>query len=181
MRLIHTAPLAAAILLAACGGDADTDGDGEVSGEELAAEARGVVQPRPGQYEVSLELIDFEAPGVPDSAKQQMRDIFASGLAGGNTFCMTEEQAEANGAEQMVKNFAESDCTMGKFDVSGNTVVAEMQCASEGGGTSTVKMEGEMNAESSVMTMEMAQEVPNMGTTTMKMRVSSQRTGDCAA
>ena len=42
MRLIHTAPLAAAILLAACGGDADTNGDGEAGlGEEVVAEAAG--------------------------------------------------------------------------------------------------------------------------------------------
>lgn len=181
MRLIHTAPLAAAILLAACGGDADTNADGTVSGDEVAAEAAGAIQPRPGQYKVALELIDFQAPGVPDSAKEQMRQIFASGLAEGNTFCMTPEDAAANGPEQMVKNLAESDCTMNKFDVNGGDIVAEMQCATDQGGTSTVKMDGEMTAESSVMTMEMTQEVPNMGATTMKMRVSSQRVGDCAA
>lgn len=181
MRMIHTLPVAAAILLAACGGDADTDGDGAVSGDEIAAEAAGLVQPRPGQYRTSLELIEFDVPGMPEGAKEQMQEIFASGLAEGNTFCMTEAEAAENGPEEMVKNLAESDCTMNSFNVSGNKVTADMQCASEGGGTSTVKMDGTMTAESSSMTMDMSQEMPNVGQTKMKMRVNSERIGDCAA
>lgn len=181
MRLVHTLPLAGAILLAACGGDADTDADGKVSAEEIAAASEGMVQPLPGQYRASLELLEFEAPGLPEGAKEQMQQIFASGLAEGNSFCMTEEDAAKNGAEEMVKSLAESDCTMNAFNVSGGNVTADMQCAAEGGGTSTVKMDGTMTAEGSVMTMDMSQEVPNMGATRMKMRVTSQRIGDCAA
>jgi hypothetical protein len=181
MRAIHTLPLAAAILLAACGGDADADGDGSVSGEEIAAEAEGMVQPRPGQYRATLELLEFDAPGMPESAKQQMQEIFASGLSEGNSFCMTEADVAQNGPEEMVKNLAESDCTMNSFNVSGGTVVADMQCPGQGGVTSTVHMEGQMNAEGSTMTMDMSQEMPNVGATTMKMRVTSERTGDCAA
>lgn len=182
MRATHMLPLTAAILLAACGGDADADGDGNVSGEEIAAEAAGMVQPRPGQYTATLELLEFDVPGMPESAKQQMQEIFASGLAEGNSFCMTEADAAENGPEQMVKNLAESDCTMNAFNVSGNTVVADMQCPGQGGaGASKVHMEGQMTAESSTMTMDMSQEMPNVGATTMKMRVTSKRTGDCAA
>ena len=181
MRLVYSLPLAAAIALAACGGDADTDADGKVSAEEIAAASEGMVQPRPGQYRASLELLEFEAPGLPEGAKEQMQQIFASGLAEGNSFCMTEEDVAKNGAEEMVKNLAESDCTMNAFNVSGGNVTADMQCPAEGGGTSTVKMDGTMTAEGSVMTMDMSQEVPNMGATRMKMRVTSQRIGDCAA
>ena len=178
MRLIHTAPLAAAILLAACGGDADTDGDGEVAAEEAAAEAANLVQPRPGQYSVALELMEFDVPGMPDSAKQQMQQIFSSGLAEGNTFCMTEADTAKNGAEQMVRNLAESDCTMNTFNVTGGTVAAEMQCL-DNGAASTVKIDGQMSAEGSTMTMERAGDVPNVGKTRMKMKVTSKRIGDC--
>lgn len=182
MRTVHALPLAAAILLAACGsGASDADGDGKLSNEEVAAEASGLVQPRPGQYRTSLELLEFDAPGMPEEAKQQMQQIFASGLQEGNTFCMTEADVAENGPEQMVKNLAESDCTMNSFNVSGNTVVADMQCPGEGGGTSKVRMEGQMSAEGSTMTMDMDQEIAGMGATKMKMRVTSERTGDCAA
>ena len=180
--LVHTLPLAAAILLAACsGGDADTDGDGEVSGAELAEEAEGMIQPLPGQYRAALELLEFEAPGVPDSARQQMQQIFASSMAEGNTFCMTEEDVARNGAEEMVKSMAEGDCTMKSFNVAGGDISAEMQCTSEGTPASTVRMDGQIGAESSTMTMEMEQDIPEMGATRMKMRVTSQRIGDCTA
>ncbi|HEY6815815.1 MAG TPA: DUF3617 domain-containing protein [Croceibacterium sp.] len=181
MRLIHTLPLAAAILLAGCGGDADTNEDGAISDEEVTAEAADLVQPRPGQYSTKLELIEFDAPGLPDGAKQQMQQVFASGLAEGNTFCMTPADVANNGPEQMVKNLAEADCTMNSFNVSGNTIAANMQCPSEAGGSRKVTMNGQMTAESSTMTMEMQQEIPSMGATTMKVKVTSQRVGDCSA
>ena len=183
MRATHTLPLAAAILLAACGGgDADADGDGAVSGEEIAAEAEGMVQPEPGQYTATLELLEFDAPGMPEEAKTQMQQIFAQGLSEGNSFCMTEEDVAQGGPEQMVKNLAESDCTMNSFNVTGGTVVADMQCPGQtGAGVSKVHMEGQMRTDGSTMTMDMSQEMPNVGATTMKMRVTSKRTGDCAA
>ena len=182
MRSIHMLPLTAAILLAACGGGAaDADGDGKLSADEVAAEAGSLVQPRPGQYRTSLELLEFEAPGLPAGAKEQMQQIFASGLSEGNTFCMTPEDASKNGPEEMVKNLAESDCEMSSFNVSGNTVVADMQCAGEGGKTNRVLMEGQMTAEGSTMTMSMNQEMPGMGAVDMKMRVTSERIGECAS
>ena len=182
MRTIHTLPLVAAILLAACGGgEADADGDGELSGDEVAAEASGLIQPRPGQYRASLELLEFDAPGMTEEAKAQMQQIFASGRTEGTRFCMTQADVDENGPEEMVKNLAEGDCTMNSFNVSGGTVVADMQCPGEGGGTSKVHMEGEMTSEGSTMTMDMEQTIPGMGATKMKMRVTSERTGDCAA
>ena len=182
MRTFHMLPLTAAILLAACGGgDADADADGAVSADEVAAEADGLVQPRPGQYRATVELLEFDAPGVPESAKEQMQQMFASSMSEGNAFCMTEEDVAENGAEEMVKSMAEGDCTMKSFNVAGSTIAAEMQCTSEGTPASTIRMDGEMGAESSTMTMEMEQDIPQMGQTRMKMRVTSERIGDCPA
>ena len=70
---------------------------------------------------------------------------------------------------------------MDSFNVSGGTVVADMQCPGQGGATSKVHMEGQMRADGSTMTMDMEQEIAGMGATKMKMRVTSERTGDCAA
>jgi len=180
MRALHALPLAAAMFLAACGdNNADADGDGKLSGEEVAEEAGDLVQPRPGQYRSTVEVLEFDAPGMPEGAKQQMEQIFASGMQG-STFCMTEADTAKNGPEQMVKNLAQSNCEMKNFNVSGGTVVAEMQCPSQGGGASTVKMEGQMSAEGSTMTMDMKQDMPQLGSVNMKMRVTSERIGDCA-
>lgn len=180
MRSIHSLPLVAAVLLAACGGGAEEATEGEaLTGDELAAEAEDMVQLRPGQYRASLELLEFEAPGMPEGAIEQAQQIYSSGLTD-HTFCMTEADVARNGPEQMVQNLADSECTMESFDASGGSVVAEMQCAMEDGVTSNMRMEGQMTPNGSTMTMDTTQTMPGMGETHMKMRVTSERIGECA-
>jgi hypothetical protein len=178
MRTVHALPLAAAILLAACGGNEEA-AEGVAAGD-AAEEAAELVQLRPGEYRVSLELLEFDMPGLTDEAKQQAQQFYSSGLTG-HTFCMTPQDAANNGAEQMVKSMTDSDCTTKSFNVSGGSVVSEMQCAMDGGITSTMRMEGQITTESSTMTMDTTQTVPGAGETRTKMKVTSQRIGDCAA
>lgn len=190
MRAFHLLPLGAAILLAACGsseeqapaggGDEAAAMTGADAADAVTAEAANIVQPRPGQYQTSLELIEFDVPGMPDDAKAQMRAMVGGELTQGNNFCLTPEEAEANGPKRMAENLAESNCTFNKFNVSGGNLVADMQCKGEDGMVSHVLMDGQMTSESSTMLMTMEQEIANMGKTRMKMRVTSKRTGDCA-
>lgn len=183
MRTINLLPLGAAILLAACGSSGDEaagGGDEAVSAESVAAKVEGLVQPRPGQYQTSLELIELDVPGMNEQAKTQMRAMMGGELSQGNDFCLTPEEAENNGARNMMENLAESNCTFDKFDVAGGTIDADMQCKGEDGTVSHVLMDGTMTAEGSTMTMTMDQEMANVGKMSMKMRVTSKRTGDCA-
>jgi hypothetical protein len=181
MRLIHTAPLAAAILLAACGGDADTNDDGAVSGEEVAAEAAGAIKPQPGQYRTSYEMLEFNMPGAPDAVKQQMQAQMggAAEVAKPITSCLTPEQAAANGPEQMAKNMAEGNCTVARFDVSGGSISADMQCTVANGTTNHVLMDGQMTATSSTMTMTNDMDLQGAGKVQIKSRITSERIGDC--
>jgi hypothetical protein len=183
MRMIHLAPLASAMLLAACGGNADSDGDGTLSGEEVAAEAAGAIRPEPGLYRTSLELLELEVPGMTDQMKQQMQAQMGGGPAGSgtSTYCLTREQAAANGAEEMAKNMAQGNCTVARFDVSGGDLSAEMQCTAAGGATTHVVMDGQMTSTSSTMTMTNDMDMAGMGKMQMKARVTSERIGDCPA
>ena len=182
MRAIHTLPLAAAILLAACGGSGETDADGDekISGDELTAAAADMVQPRPGQYRTTAELVEFEVPGMPDEQKQMMRTMMSQGAAQAATTCLTPEDVEKNGARGMVQNMAEGDCEFSKFNVNGGTIDAEMQCKGAGGPAGTVKMTGTMEAEKSSMTMEFDQSLGEQQAH-IKMRMNSERIGDCPA
>lgn len=183
MRLIHTAPLSAIIFVAACGGDADTNDDGTVSSEEVVAEAAGSIKPQPGQYRVTTEVLEFNMPGMPDTAKQQMQAQMgrAAGAARAITYCLTPEQVAANGPEQMAKNMAAGNCTVSRFDVSGGTISAEMQCARGNGAASHVTMYGKMTSTGSTMTMTNEADMQGMGKMQMKTRVTSERVGDCPA
>jgi len=183
MRLIDTAPLAAALLLAACGGDADTDNDGAVSSEEVVAEAAGSIRLQPGQYRTSFETLEFNVPGMPEEVKRQVQAQMggAADARRTTTYCLTPEQAEANGAEQMAKNMAQGNCTVARFDVSGGALSTEMQCTGANGATSHVVMDGQMTSTSSTMTMTNEMDMPGMGKMQMKVRATSQRIGDCPA
>jgi hypothetical protein len=184
MRTIHLLPLGAAILLAACGSSGDEaagGGDEAVTAEAVAAKVEGMVQPRPGQYQTTLELIEFDVPGMPEQAKAQVRAMLGGELSQGNDFCLTPEEAENNGAQKMMENLAESNCTFDKFDVAGGKIDADMQCKGQDGMVSHVQMDGTMTAEGSAMTMTMDQDMANVGKMNMKMKVTSKRTGDCAA
>ena len=183
MRATHTLPLAAAILLAACNGNGETDadGDGKISADELAAETADLVQPRPGQYRTTAEIVEFDVPGMADEQKQMMRTMMAQGAAQASLSCLTPEDAEKNGARQMVEKLAEGDCEIKSFNVAGGTVDAEMQCAGGGGPAGTVKMQGVMEAEKSTMTMEFDQSLGGATQAHIKMRMNSERIGDCPA
>lgn len=183
MRLIHTAPLAVAILLAACGGDADTNDDGKVSGEEAVAEAANVPKPQPGQYRTTTEILEFNIPGAPDEVKQRIQAQMGgvAEMSKPTLTCLTPEQAAQNGAEQMAKNMAEGNCTVARFDVSGGSISSEMQCTDARGGVSHVTLDGQMTATSSTMTMTNEMDMPGMGKMQIKARVSSERVGDCPA
>jgi hypothetical protein len=181
MRTIHALPLLAAFALAACGGGtADEDGDGKVSNQEAAAAADSMIKPEPGQYKTSLEMLEFDIPGMTDEMKTQMRTMMGGELAKGNTFCLTPEEAASQGPQQMVENMAESNCSFAKFDVAGGNISADMQCTGEDGKASHVLMDGQMSSTGSNMTMTMDQDQGAVGKVHMKMRVISERTGDCA-
>lgn len=177
MRPFAYLPLAAACLLAACGSAEEAPAEAGLSAEEVMAEAGNAVQPQPGQYSSTVELIDFQVPGVPDAMVAQMRGAVASGAAQGNQFCMTEADADP---KAMLENLAESDCTFNQFAVTGGTIKADMSCKGEGGVAARVQMDGTMTAQSSTMTMTMTQPVANVGDATIKMRIASRRTGACS-
>ncbi|MGC1269709.1 MAG: DUF3617 domain-containing protein [Croceibacterium sp.] len=178
MRLMNVLPLVAGLALAACGSGDKAPAAGEtVSADQVAARAAGAAAPRPGKYTSRMELLDFSMPGMPDAAKAQMQQAFASGLAQGNEFCMTAEQADPR---QMLQNMAESKCSFSRFDVDGGKIDADMSCTGDDGIASTVQMQGQMTADSSTMTMAMQRSMEGIGKMQMKMRVTSQRTGDCS-
>ncbi|WP_432200015.1 DUF3617 domain-containing protein [Erythrobacter sp. W53] len=169
---------AMAVVLAACSSetDADTDGDGTVSQEEMAAAAQDAIKPEPGQYRSTVKMVEVDIPGAPPEAVEMMQ----SGM-GEQTqeSCMTEEDA-AKGFEEMAKGTQNGDCTTNKFVVNGGDIDAEMTCAVPGQGEMKMTMDGSGTSTSMDMTMTMEGEIPGMGDARMVMNVQSERIGDCS-
>lgn len=170
---------AASLALVACGNaDPDTDGDGTISMEEAQAslEASGAVKPQAGQYNASVELLEFEAPGAPPQALDMMRGMIARDFE----YCLTQEQAD-KGFEEMARSSQDGDCSFEKFDVDGGDFDAVMICSNRGDGSIRMAMEGTGTETSSDMTMTMTGDIGGMGEGRMVMRTKHERIGDCAS
>lgn len=177
MRMIRALPLVAAFVLAACGSSEEPAADEALSAEDVVAEAATAIKPNPGQYTSKIELLEFDMPGMPESAKAQMKQMAEGSMAEGNSFCMTEADADP---KKMMENIAESQCTFNSFEVAGGTVKADMMCKGADGSDAQVQMDGQMTPDSSTMTMAMQQQLPAAGKVSMTMRVTSTRTGECS-
>lgn len=183
MRNWIALPLAAALTLAACGDNEADEADAEagegMSGTDMATAMADAPMPRPGQYRSTQELLELDIPGAPEQVLNMMRGAFEEGAQAENTYCITEEEA-ANSRQEMLEGMAESDCTVERFDVSGGTIDGLMSCPTGDGVTGDLAMTGTMSEEGADMVMTFDAEVPQMGKANIRMRVVSERIGECS-
>lgn len=177
MRKMAIAPLAAIMALAACNSSDDAETAAADGGERVVAQ--------PGMYTAQVELVDFQVEGVDDATAQQMRDSFTQAVAAGHSYCLTATEAEQSG-EELARKLADGNCTMDSFDYSGSVLDADMTCTIGQGDQASqgkVTIDGEIQETASTMTMAMEQVIPGAEgdlDVDMTMRMTSQRTGDCA-
>lgn len=176
MRIAIILPLAAALMLTACGDSAEEEGTSVTDVVDQMAEGP---QPLPGQYTTTTELLEFSVPGLSEDMRAMMEAAMAEGAAEGATYCLTPEDS-ANSREEMIKSMTESDCTVQRFDVSGNMIDAALSCPSGTDGISgDVTLNGTMGETGGNMEMSFKSQVPELGEATIRMRMISERVGDC--
>ena len=177
MRFVHALPIFAAIALAACSGKADDELAGEaLSADEVAgAAAADFAMPRPGQYRTTQELVDFTMPGLPAGQMEMIRSQFAAGASEPHTYCVNEQMTR----EKWLSDMAESDCTVDSSAATADGINMVMSCTGTGGVVGQMTLNGTTTTEGSDMVMSFKQAIPNMGDSTIKMRVKSERVGDC--
>ncbi|WP_156167431.1 DUF3617 domain-containing protein [Aurantiacibacter marinus] len=176
MRPIFALPLIAAFALTACGNDADQG----LTDEELAAgDVAAVIEdngakPQAGEYSTTVELIEFDAPGLAESAIADARAEFAAGAAEPNLYCVGEDTTR----EQWFSEMVEASCTLSRFTADGNDLDGAMTCNSDIGLDGRVEMAGRTAEEGSDLTMTYTLPLES-GDSTVRMRVVSERIGDC--
>ena len=174
-------PLAGALVLSACGSSSDAP-SGPISPDDAAQALAKVETPRAGQYKATVELLEFDIPGMPTAQKDQMRSMMTGAMTQGHTYCLSQEESET-GAKDMAKKLAAGDCTFNDFKADGNSLHADMTCKGANGSHGNVKLDGTMSSDGSDMTMTMNQnssDIPG-GAMNMKMHMVSERVGDCPA
>jgi len=179
MRGSMFVPLVAAVALVGCdsGGGADKDGDGKLSHSEVAAETAANL-PDPGLYKISVEIEQLTYPGMPEAMTDQMKKSMSANMAVEE--CLTEAD-RADAVKQMAQPGTE-DCSYSKYDLSGGKIDAAMSCKMPDGGTIAYTMKGTLGSKGVEMVMEGGQQGgdPSAGMQ-MRMRMKSQRVGDCPA
>lgn len=175
------AAAASALVLAACSGgavDADADGDGKVTGDEMreaVTQAGSDLKPEPGKYELTMKLINVDAPGAPP----QMAEMMGSMMSRTDEFCLTPEMAEQGFAESFKENQSDG-CEVKAFTLDGGAMDMKMACSGEDGmGNMNIAMKGDVTPTTSDMTMEMDGTIPEMGKIQMSMSYKQRRIGDC--
>ncbi|MCA1749361.1 MAG: DUF3617 domain-containing protein [Parasphingopyxis sp.] len=168
------------LALAACSGgeeSADADGDGEITGEEARAQARNI-RMEPGEWEVTTRLTEIDSPGMPEAAREMMREQM--GRSTTYNHCITPEQA-ANPEGEMFGGEDEQNCTYSEFTMSGGNILVEATCQPEGmGGEMTMRMEGSYTPREYDMTMGMTTTGTPMGDMTMSGETTGRRIGECS-
>lgn len=171
----------AALAIAACG---ETPEESAATGEtmsdaEIGAQMEEAVRPQPGQYRTQTELIDLTLPDIPGMDSDQLRRMMEGNIERETLQCITEDQAE-RGYEEMLRETQDSACQMERFAADGNRIEARMVCDGDQG-RGVMTMTGTATETSSDMTMAMTTSVPQMGDMAMRMRMISERVGDCPA
>ena len=174
-RIIMAA--AGAALLAGCsgGGNADADGNGEVSMKEAAkkAEAEGL-KPQAGQYKAVITMTGINIPGMPPEM---------TGHGGGMTttteYCLTQAEVD-KGYQEMMKRGQNGECTYESFNLAGGKLDAVMLCKA-GEGDARMTMSGTVTPTTSDFTATMAMKFADAPEGTMTFTAKHERLGDCPA
>lgn len=177
MNLSRLAPLLALVALAACAGEADEELQNEgLSAEDVAAAPVDFAVPlAPGQYRTTSELIDFSMPSLSEEARRTAAAAFAQGAGEGHTYCL----AAGATSDQWLSSMNESACTVSRLEEGEGRIDAVLQCSDPTGLNGRVEMSGTMAQTSADMELRFAQAIAQFGEGTIRMRVVSQRIGDC--
>lgn len=168
----------AALVLAACGSDADSDmtaRDADPGSVGVAENGDDAVKPLPGQYRTRIELLPVDLPGAPPGAAEFMRRSMGSQT---HEYCLTPQEAEQSFAE-MAKRSQDGNCTTQNYEADGNAFQAVLSCQSPAG-TMRMTMNGTGTPTSSQIAMAMEGQFGDMGPASLRMTMNNERIGDCA-
>jgi hypothetical protein len=181
MRKLATLPLAAGLVLGACGGaETEETADAGMSAEEAMAATDDDSLPMAGQYRTNVEVLEMNVPGMPEGQAEQMRQMLSGSNSEGYTYCLTPEEA-AEGPRRMVQEMAESDCVFNSFEFADGNISTDMTCADEDGLQGNWTMEGTYDRDSTDVTVGIEQTAAQGGPMRMRMRMQSERIGECEA
>jgi hypothetical protein len=151
-----------------------------MSGDEVIAEAGKLPRQVPGQYRMSMELLALDGPAEAKEIADSLRSDAGSEEVKNSDSCDDPAAADDSAGSQLVREILADDCVFEQFTVAGEAVTAVVTCPADSDGPGRVKMSGRIGADSLDMLMTVEQRLPDKNTMRMKMRIRSERIGECA-
>lgn len=169
----------AALLLASCGGSevSLTNASPEEVAEQV--DAAGGVRFRPGKWEMTVQTLSVDIPGLQGEMKKQMTDMMLKKVQT-STSCITPKQAKSPPAEVIARS--QGRCRYENFQIDGGRIDGTLVCPAQGmGGAMKMRVAGTFDAETFAIDNDMEATAPNGPAMTIKARSSGKRIGDCTA
>ena len=166
--------IAASLLaLAACGskddGNSTKTGGGGLFG--------GSVQLQPGEWEMTMQVVDYKAPGMPASVAQQMKAQPPTTTRD----CMTEEEAKGPKPDAFTPGQNGLNCKQENFSWANGKISGKTSCeGANGAGKMAMTMDGSYTPTSMDINIKNETTANNVAAS-VEMRVSGRRIGECPA
>ncbi len=133
---------------------------------------------RPGQWQSKMTIEEITVPGMPKDQVERMRAMVERNQQEFST-CLKPEDVEQPGGTFFTGN---EECRYDHFEMAKGKIDAALRCPAGQGMTQLFEMNGTYAPEHYEMHMTMTGKKANGPTAgmTMKMKVVSDRTGECA-
>jgi len=164
-------PLAAALLLAGCGGG--NEAPRNMTREEVKAEVADV-RVSPGEWEHSTQVLSVSAPDMPRelaAQMQQRRTAFR--------YCITPEQAAESRVSEAIARPGQG-CTVRGFTMQSGRMDGQMVCREGSPGEVSTVMSGSYSPESFDYRSQIEMPAPMAnGRMRLEVRTTGRRIGEC--
>ncbi|WP_129793373.1 DUF3617 domain-containing protein [Sphingosinicella sp. CPCC 101087] len=165
---------AAALTLAACGGQSENEAG--TNGEAAATKAGGdgggeSLALAPGQWEMSMQMVRMS--GMPEGAASNFPATTIR-------TCLTPEEASRPGADFLTGNGENEGCTYENMSMTGGRMQGSVQCTTAQG-TMNATFEGEFSPTSYEVTHRARMSGDGAAETEFESRITGRRIGDCPA
>lgn len=175
--------VAVALALSGCGEKEEAStpvANNNPQSSEQVASAMGKVTIKPGEWEITQQVVDLQVTGAP---KEMPVEAMRSAMSKVNVIkhCITPEQAAKPNADFLAAQ-KDSKCTYSGFNMDGGVINGSVTCPGGQGGKMTATMQGIYQPTSYALTMDMnmAGMSPGMNMV-MKMKTNGKRIGECTA
>jgi hypothetical protein len=171
MRIGSFMAAAGFLALAACGSGDKADGNGTAA----RAVAGGQVKLQPGEWEMTMETVNVDAPGLPAAVVASMKQPRATSRS-----CITPEEANGPKSDMFAGNVG-ANCKQEGFSWTGGHIKGKTTCAgAKGQGKMSMEVDGQYGGQTMDMNMKMT--TAAAGTPmTVETHMAGRRIGECPA